>query len=122
MDRQRIRSGLDARFCHPIGTDRIIRLGVVTGRPFEPANTMTTRTQSSKDVVLRAFDALNNREREAFDDLHSDGTTVSVFGETIQGSEAIVGNQFGLLQQLGALDRPGSDLVARLQQHPHPRH
>lgn len=51
---------------------------------------MTTERRTNKDVVQDAFSALNDRDRDAFIELHSDDVVLHVADEEIQGVDAVV--------------------------------
>lgn len=73
---------------------------------------MATTAQTSKEVVQRGFDALNDRDRGAFADLHADDAVIDVFGEEIRGIDAIVANQFGLFEAFSDLTYTPDIVVA----------
>lgn len=52
--------------------------------------------QTNKDVVQRGFDSLNDRDRDAFIDLHADDAVLHAFGEKFRGIDELVANQFGM--------------------------
>lgn len=54
--------------------------------------------QTNKDVVQRGFEALNDRDRDAFIDLHTDDAVLHAFGEEYRGIDEIVTNQFGFIE------------------------
>lgn len=73
---------------------------------------MATLTQTSKEIVQRGFDALNDRDREAFVALHADEAVIDVFGEEITGIDAIVANQFGLFEAFSDLTYTPEAIIA----------
>lgn len=66
-------------------------------------DTMATTTQTNKEIVQRGFDALNNRDRAAFRDLHADDAVIHVFGEDYYGIDDIIDNQFGFVEAFSDL-------------------
>lgn len=73
---------------------------------------MATATESSKELVQRGFDALNDRDKEAFVDLHADDAVIYVFGAEVRGIDAIVENQFGLFESFSDLTYSPEVVVA----------
>lgn len=59
---------------------------------------MATTAQENKDVVQRAFDAANDRDKEAFIELHTDDSVLHDAGETIQGAKAIAEHLWGFFE------------------------
>lgn len=81
---------------------------------------MATTTQTNKDVVRRGFDALDDRDREAFVELHADDAVMHAFGEEVRGIEAIAEVEFAyfdafpdLVLTLEALLAEGDTVAAR---------
>lgn len=81
---------------------------------------MATTTQINKDVVRRGFDALNDRNRAAFVELHADDAVMHTFGEDVRGIEAIAEAEFAyfdafpdLVLTLEALLAEGDAVAAR---------
>lgn len=54
--------------------------------------------QTSKEVVQRGFDTLNERDRSAFTELHADDAVLYAFGKEFRGIDEIVANQFGFFE------------------------
>jgi steroid delta-isomerase-like uncharacterized protein len=50
--------------------------------------------QTSKEVVQRTFDALNDRDRESFVQLHADDAVLHFVDEEIRGVEAITAEEW----------------------------
>lgn len=76
---------------------------------------MATVTRTSKDVVQRGFDALNDRDREAFIELHADDAVVHAFGEEYHGIDAIVDEEFGIFDAFTDLTYTPEYVVAEDQ-------
>lgn len=58
--------------------------------------TNAEETRTNAELVTRGFDALNDRDREAFRELHDDDAVVHAFGEEYRGIDAIVAEEFGI--------------------------
>lgn len=52
----------------------------------------------TKETVQRGFEVLNERDREAFVDLHTDDAVLHGFGQEFRGIEEIAANQFAFLE------------------------
>lgn len=73
---------------------------------------MATATRANKEIVQRGFDALNERDRTAFRELHAEDAVIHVMGEEIHGIDAIVANQFGLFEAFSDLTYTPEVIVA----------
>lgn len=73
---------------------------------------MASTRQTSKEVVRRGFETLNDRDRDAFVDLHSEDAVLHAFGEVYRGAEAIADNQFGFVEAFPDLELTPETIVA----------
>lgn len=81
---------------------------------------MTTATTAKGELVRRAFDALNERDRDAFVDLHAEDAVLHAGDEEVRGIEAITEAEFAyfdafpdLEMSLDALHEAGETVAAR---------
>lgn len=59
---------------------------------------MATAQRTNKEVVQHAFDALNERDRETFEEVHAADAVVHAFGKDHHGTDAIVAEEFGYFE------------------------
>lgn len=66
----------------------------------------------TKETVQRGFDVLNDRDREAFVNLHRADAVLHAFGQEFRGVDEIVANQFGILEAFPDATLTPEDLLA----------
>lgn len=64
---------------------------------------MTQVARTAKDVVRAAFDALDDRDRETFIDLHAEDAIMHTSDGEVRGVEAITEEEFGLFDTFSDL-------------------
>lgn len=74
--------------------------------------TMATKTRTNAELVRRGLETLNDRDREAFRELHDDDAVVNSAGEEYRGIEAIVDEEFGMFDSFSDLAYTPDDIVA----------
>lgn len=57
---------------------------------------MTPAVRTNGDIVSRAIDALNDRDREAFADVHATDVVLHDHGETVHGLDALVDHEWAI--------------------------
>ncbi len=55
---------------------------------------MATTTRTNEELVQHAFDALNERDRDAFTECHAEDAVLHVGGEDVRGIDAIADAEF----------------------------
>lgn len=73
---------------------------------------MTQVTRTAKDVVRVAFDALNDRDRDTFIDLHAEDAVMHSSDGDVRGVEAIAEEEFGLFDTFSDLTYVMDTIVA----------
>lgn len=73
---------------------------------------MTQVPPTTKDVVRVAFDALNDRDRDTFIDLHAEDAVMHSSEGEVRGVEAITEEEFGLFDAFSDLTYEMDSILA----------
>lgn len=79
---------------------------------------MSRVADAAKDIVRGAFDALNDRDRDTFVDLHAEDAVMHTSDGEVRGIQAVTDEEFGLFETFSDLTyvidtiRAEDDLVA----------
>lgn len=87
------------------------RHSLTASASIDTEDTMATTTRTSTEVVQRGFDALNDRDRAAFVELHADDAVLRASGEVIRGIDAIVDEEFAYFDAFPDLTLTLEDLL-----------
>lgn len=74
--------------------------------------TMTTATRINEELVRRGFDALNERDREAFVETHSKGVVLHDHDEEFHGVEAVTSHEWTIYDAFPDMRYTIEDTVA----------
>lgn len=73
---------------------------------------MQTAVQTQKDVIRRAFEALNNRDRDLFRRLHTEDVVLHETYGDVHGIDALIEHQWGFMEAFPDLRYELEDMIA----------